>query len=140
MARALLDVRPMLLRFALLAGATLIACANSTERSEPLPEPGPRSGLTETAEVRVLSTAERDRLCAWWAETLGGVGRMQSCSECSGDSCIDWDVSVSTMVDCVNWLATISCGVTVEEAEDCAFALVPDLCASPPACDTLDPC
>ena len=83
---------------------------------------------------------ERETLCTWWSETLGGEGRKQSCSECDGNACTDWDVAVSTLPDCVEWLTGLACDATVNQAETCAFAQSPDLCASPSACDPLDGC
>jgi len=103
-------------------------------------DPGPRSGLAETGLVRDLSPADQIALCNWWSMTLGGPEHMQSCSSCTGDACIDWDVSVSTQAACVEWLSGLTCAATVQDAENCAFAQVPDLCASPTACDVLDGC
>lgn len=116
----------------------LVACSGS-QPEQAAEDPGPRSGFAEDALIRQLSPAEQGQLCAWWGETLG-VGRMQSCSECSDGSCIDWDVAVSTQSDCVEWISNLQCDVTVRDAEDCAFAQKPDLCASPTACDPFDGC
>ena len=126
-----------------IASLFIVACSSSPSSSEEpgaTQDPGPRSGLAEDTLIRDLSNADRSNLCSWWAETLGGVGRMQSCAECSDNACTDWDVSVSTNADCVAWLATVQCEVTVHTAEDCAFAQQPDLCAFPSACDPFDGC
>ena len=65
---------------------------------------------------------------------------MQSCSECTGNACTDWDVAVSTQQECTDWLAGLTCEATVGDAEACAFAQKPDLCASPAACDPFSGC
>ena len=121
----------------------LAACSASSSSSEPEQgaDPGPRSGLPSDTLATGLSDAQRETLCAWWGETLG-VGRMQSCSECNGDACTDWDVAVSSQADCVEWLQGLqpACAATIEDAEDCAFAQQPDLCAWPTACDPFDGC
>jgi hypothetical protein len=102
-------------------------------------DPAPRSGLPEETAVRALDAAGRDALCTWWGDTLGN-GRMQQCSECNGNACIDYDVAVSTQEDCVTWMQGLVCDATVRDAEDCAFAQQPDLCGSPAACDPFDAC
>jgi hypothetical protein len=134
----------VLARFALIALAPLTACTSSSPSDDPAQasDPGPRSGLASDTRVNALSGADREALCNWWADTLGGVGRQQSCSECHGDACTDWDVAVSSLADCLGWLDTLdpACTATVEDAEDCAFAQNPDLCASPAACMLLSDC
>jgi hypothetical protein len=117
----------------------LFACTASSTSQDP-EDPGPRSGLSEDASIGDLSSTEREALCMWWGETLAGVGRQQQCSECEGDACVDWTISVSTLADCIEWLETVSCHATIRQAEDCAFSQIPDLCASPAACDPLDAC
>jgi hypothetical protein len=122
----------------------LAACTSSpsdpAQGSEPgASDPGPRSGLAGDTRVTDLSAPEREQLCTWWAETLGGVGRSQFCTECDGDACTDWTSSVSKVEDCVAWLESLE-GIeaTVNDAENCAFAEQPDLCAFPSACDPFD--
>ena len=115
-----------------------LGCAQSPQQQAA--DPGPRSGLDGARALQQLTDAERVTLCTWWGETLGGVGRMQSCSECDGDACTEWDVTVSTQAECVKWLSVLQCDATVVEAEDCAFSQKPDLCASPAACDALTGC
>ena len=117
----------------------LIGCTSSSEEGASTEEPGPRSTLAADVSLRDLSDAQRTTLCTWWGETVG-EGRMQSCSECHGDACTDWDVATSTVQDCVEWLQGADCDATVHEAEYCAFAQVPDLCASTPACNLLSGC
>lgn len=132
----------MRVRLCLAACLTIVACVHSTKQEgDPAADPGPRSGLVEDEQLRQLSPADRETLCTWWNTTIGGEQRMQSCSSCTGDACIDWDVSVSTQAECVGWLEQITvCEATIRQAEDCAFAQAPDLCASPKACVPLEGC
>jgi hypothetical protein len=101
---------------------------------------GEHSGVPVDRRVTDLSPAERQTLCVWWAETLGGVGRSEHCVECSGDACDDWTVTVSTNASCVEWLTNAQCDATVEQAEACAHAESSDLCAFPTECDPLEGC
>jgi len=120
----------------------VLACGSSS-RSQPGPDgavgQGPRSGLPEDTARSGLDAAGRDALCTWWGNVLGN-GRTQHCEACTGNACTDYDVSVSTQDYCVAWLQGLTCAATVHDAEDCAFAQQPDLCASPPACSVFDAC
>ena len=124
----------------------LVGCAATTDpkSQQPAPgsataDPGPRSGLDEAALARSLSPADRAALCAWDIANLG-AGRSQHCSECHGDACDDWNVTVDTQAQCEAWVAGLQCDATVAELEDCSFAQQPDLCASPAACEVFIGC
>lgn len=127
-------------RLGVVSLACVIGCAtNSPQPKSQVEDPGPRSGLAEDTMIRSLGAADQALLCTWWGDTLGD-GRVQHCTDCQAGGCTEWDVAVSTQADCVAWLTGLTCNATVRDAEDCAFAQEPDLCASVAACRVLDGC
>ena len=123
----------------LLACAVLVSCTTMSSRRES-PDPGPRSGLAEDTPLTDLSSADRTTLCMWWTAALGGAGHTTHCSECHGGGCSDWDVTINTVEQCVQFLQTATCSATVKDVENCAFDQEADVCGSPASCTTLDGC
>jgi hypothetical protein len=119
----------------LLACAALVACTMTSRR-----ELGPRSMLAESTMLPDLSPADRATLCLWWSNELGGGGRTEHCSDCHDGGCAEWDITVNTEQQCIQFLDTATCTATVKQVEDCAFDQELDLCASPPTCAVLDAC
>ena len=118
----------------ILLACALAACTMTSRRDFPA------SGLAGNVRLTDLSAQDRATLCEWWSTQLGGGGRSEHCSDCHGGGCIEWDVTVNTVEQCVQFLESATCSATVKNVEDCVFDQAPDLCASPASCAVLDAC
>jgi hypothetical protein len=121
--------------------AILVGCHGASPAPSPDATPLASSGFEQSRALSDLGPGEMVELCTWEVTTLGGPGFMHGCSECTGDACTDWNVTVNTVEQCVAQLhALAACGTTVGTDEACVLDQAADLCATPASCQPLDAC
>lgn len=118
-----------------------VGCHDAAPLSTPDAAEATASGLDPVLEIASLDRDQRMQLCVWATDELGGPGFMHPCNECTGDACIDYDVTVNTVAMCLVQLdAFAACHALVAEEEACLIAQAADLCATVPECQRLDRC
>lgn len=112
-------------RSVLLAGVLGLAAACGGG-SRDLPDPGPTSGLDQSAPLVGLDTARETTLCEWIGGRIGGYGHRATCS--NGDY-----ISALPVQQCVAGYQMLdpSCAATVGDVESCINDAV-DGCSSFP--------
>jgi hypothetical protein len=89
---------------------------------------GASSGLSRSATLASLSTAQAGTLCDWESAKQGGYGRMVNCSDGSQQMS---DPDKASCVSGIPTLGSLCPTLTVGDIEDCANAVGTDLCSEP---------
>jgi len=87
---------------------------------------GASSGLSRTATVKSLTSAQATTLCDWQTAKQGGYGRSVTCADGSMQST---DPDQATCVSAVSLVGSLCPTLTVGDVEDCADASQTDLCS-----------
>jgi len=87
---------------------------------------GTSSGLSRTATVKSLSSAQAATLCDWQSAKQGGYGRSVNCADGSMQTT---DPDKATCVSAVSVVGGLCPTLTVGDIEDCANASKTDLCS-----------
>jgi hypothetical protein len=118
----------------ILVGAASISCGPSNRSGV-----GPSSGLPRGSTFGSLTNAQAVVLCDWTNARQGGYGRNVTCTDGSTQTT---DPNQAECVAAVPTAGSYCPTLTVGDAEDCANAVLTDLCTLPnqAACANVNAC